>query len=84
MEDSAARPGLPSAAPEFTEEARSRLFGRATLAGPPDMMVSKLLEMREAAGMSVEFVARSYFPTLEYPAQIELMTQLAEEVSIHV
>jgi hypothetical protein len=34
--------------------------------------------------MPVEFVARSYFPTLEYQAQVELMQQLAEEVAPRV
>jgi hypothetical protein len=46
--------------------------------------VESLLELREKAGMPVEFVARSYFPTLEYPAQVELMQQLAEEVAPRV
>ena len=40
--------------------------------------------MRETAGVPVEFVARSYFPTLDYDAQVELMQQLAEEVAPHI
>jgi len=32
----------------------------------------------------VEFAARSYFHTLDYDSQVELMQQLAEEVSPHV
>jgi hypothetical protein len=43
-----------------------------------------LQALRERAGIPVEFVARSYFPTLEYGAQLELMQQLAEEVAPRV
>jgi hypothetical protein len=32
----------------------------------------------------VEFVARSYFATLDYEAQVELLQQLAEEVAPHL
>jgi probable F420-dependent oxidoreductase len=84
MEASATRVGPPPSAPPFREENRSSLFGRATVAGTGEQIVSYLHEMREAAGMPVEFVARSYFPTLSYEEQLELMQQLAEEVSVHV
>jgi hypothetical protein len=57
------------------------VLGRSTIAGPGDQIVTQLNEIREAAGLPVEFVARSYFHTLEYVAQVELMQQLAEEVS---
>jgi hypothetical protein len=43
--------------------------------------VESLLDLREKAGVPVEFAARSYFATLDYQAQVELMTQLAEEVA---
>jgi hypothetical protein len=46
--------------------------------------VETLLELRQKAGVPVEFVARSYFATLDYEAQVELMTQLAEEVAPRV
>jgi alkanesulfonate monooxygenase SsuD/methylene tetrahydromethanopterin reductase-like flavin-dependent oxidoreductase (luciferase family) len=84
MEASATRSGPPPAAPEFTEEHHERLFGRATLAGPPDQIVSSLLDLRQAAGVPVEFVARSHFPTLGYSEQVELMQTLAEEVGAHI
>jgi hypothetical protein len=32
----------------------------------------------------VEFAARSYFPTLDYGRQVELMTLLAEDVAPHI
>jgi alkanesulfonate monooxygenase SsuD/methylene tetrahydromethanopterin reductase-like flavin-dependent oxidoreductase (luciferase family) len=81
MEASATRSGPPPPAPPFDEARRERVLGRSTIAGPGDQIVTQLNEIREAAGLPVEFVARSYFHTLEYVAQVELMQQLAEEVS---
>jgi probable F420-dependent oxidoreductase len=84
MEASANRPGPPPPAPALTEEDRGALQRRATIAGSSDEIVESLLQLREKAGMPVEFVARSYFPTLEHQAQLELMQQLAEEVAPRV
>lgn len=84
MEASASRPGPASAAPTFDPSKRASLYGRSTVAGTPDQMVAELNEIQEAAGLEVEFAARSYFPTMEYDAQVELMQQLAEEVAPHV
>jgi probable F420-dependent oxidoreductase len=84
MEASANRPGPPPPAPALTEADRGALQRRATIAGSSDEIVESLLQLREKAGMPVEFVARSYFPTLEYQAQVELMQQLAEEVAPRV
>jgi alkanesulfonate monooxygenase SsuD/methylene tetrahydromethanopterin reductase-like flavin-dependent oxidoreductase (luciferase family) len=81
MEASATRPGPPPAAPELTEADRSALLRRSTIAGSSDQIVETLLELRERAGVPVEFAARSHFPTLDYTTQVELMTQLAEEVA---
>lgn len=84
MEDSADRPGPPPAAPELTEDKRDRLFGRSTVVGTPDQIVSTLQEIRSRAPLPVEFVARSYFATLSYEDQVELMQRLAEEVAPHL
>jgi probable F420-dependent oxidoreductase len=84
METSATRPGPPPTAPDLTEERRESLHRRFTIAGSSDEIVSTLLDVREQAGMPVEFVARSYFPTLEYDDQVDLMRQLAEEVAPHL
>ena len=81
MEASATRPGPPPPAPELTEADRGALLRRATIAGSSDQIVETLLELRERAGVPVEFAARSHFPTLDYATQVELMTQLAEEVA---
>lgn len=84
MEASATRPGPPPAAPPFDESKRERLYGRSTVAGTGEQIVDYLNETREAAGLEVEFAARSYFHTLDYDDQVELMEQLAEEVAPHV
>ena len=84
MEASASRQGPPPAAPRFDESQRERLYGRSTLAGTPDQIVSSLNEIRESSGLDVEFAARSYFHTLDYADQVELMEQLAEEVAPHI
>jgi alkanesulfonate monooxygenase SsuD/methylene tetrahydromethanopterin reductase-like flavin-dependent oxidoreductase (luciferase family) len=84
MEDSVARTGPPPPAPAFDHSKRDRLYGRSTAAGTPEQIVESLLGIREEANLPVEFAARSYFPTLEYDAQMELMHRLAEEVSPYV
>lgn len=84
MEASATRTGPPPPAPELTEGDRGALLQRATIAGSSDQIVETLLDLRERAGMQVEFVARSFFATLHYEAQVELLQQLAEEVAPRV
>ncbi|HEU5112871.1 MAG TPA: LLM class flavin-dependent oxidoreductase, partial [Acidimicrobiia bacterium] len=81
MEASATRSGPPPAAPELTEADRGALLRRATIAGSSDEIVDSLLDLRDKAGIAVEFAARSYFPTLDYDSQVELMAHLAEEVA---
>ena len=81
MEASSTRP-LPAATPPpFTGSDDELLTGRTASAGTPDELVDVLLDIREQAGVPVEFVARSHFPLLEYEAQLELMQQLAEGVA---
>ncbi len=84
MEASASRPGPPPPPPDLTDEMRGKLTGRFTLAGPTEGMVSTLLDLREKAGLPIEFAARSHFAMLEYQDQVELMQQLAEEVAPHL
>lgn len=81
MEASATRSGPPTAAPPFDQSKRDSLYGRSTVAGTSEQIVDSLNEIREAAGRPVEFAARSYFHTLDYGDQVELMQQLAEEVA---
>jgi alkanesulfonate monooxygenase SsuD/methylene tetrahydromethanopterin reductase-like flavin-dependent oxidoreductase (luciferase family) len=58
--------------------------GRAVYAGTPDELVSALLDVRQQAGVPVEFVARSHLPLLGHDAQVDLMQELAEGVAPHV
>lgn len=83
MEASATRSGPLPAAPEMRGDHAS-LPGRFNLAGESERLVSTLLDIRERAQLPVEFVARSYLPTLEYQQQLELMQQLAEDVAPHL
>jgi probable F420-dependent oxidoreductase len=84
MEASATRRLPPPPPPPLTDEGRERLRRRSTIAGTTDQIVDSLLDIRRRAGMPVEFVARSYFPTLGLDEQIELMGVLAEGVAPHV
>ncbi len=84
MEASATRP-LPVVTPPPFERADEDLVtGRATFAGPPEVLVEALLDLRRHAGVPVEFVTRSHFPLLELEPQLDLMAQLAEGVVPHV
>lgn len=84
MEASATRSGPPPAAPEFDMSKRDRLFNSSTVVGTGEQIVEELLEIRESVDVNVEFAARSYFHTLEFGEQVELMQQLAEEVAPHI
>ncbi len=84
MEESARRPLPPPEAPPLDPERRDRLFGRSTIAGTGEQIVEHLHEIRDRAGMPVEFVARSHFATLPYDDQLELMERLATEVAPHI
>lgn len=84
MEASATRTTALPDPPVYDPAQRERLLGRSTLAGTPEQIVASLHDIRESARMDIEFVARSYFHTLPYDEQRELMQRLAEEVSPHV
>ena len=74
----------PVAPPAFPGTDEDLLRGRATFAGTSDELVDALLALRRRAGVPVELVARSHLPMLEFGAQVEVMTQLAEDVAPHV
>jgi probable F420-dependent oxidoreductase len=84
MESSATRPGPAPEAPELTDAGQSALRRRSTIVGTPEQIVERLLDIREKTGIDVEFAARSYFPTMEYGQQLELMEILASEVAPHI
>jgi alkanesulfonate monooxygenase SsuD/methylene tetrahydromethanopterin reductase-like flavin-dependent oxidoreductase (luciferase family) len=81
MEASAMRPAHPVPAasrptPEEEEGLRS-----VALVGPPDLIAQRVRATAEAAGRPLGFVARSYFPELDFGAQQEQVHRLAEEVA---
>ena len=84
MEASATRPLPPPSPPAFTGSNEDLVRGRATFAGSSDEIVEALHDIRDQAGVPVEFVARSHFPLLEYDAQVDLMAHLAEGIAPRV
>jgi len=84
MEASGSRPLPVAVPPPLTSSDEELTRGRATYAGTADELVEALLDIRRRAGVPVELAARCHFPLLEYGAQVELMTQLAEGVAPHV
>jgi len=84
MEASATRSLPPRVPPSFDGPDEDLTTGRATYAGTSDEIVEALLEIREQAGVPVEFVARSHLPLLAYDAQVDLMGLLAEGIAPHV
>ncbi len=84
MEASAVRSLPPASPPPFDRPDDSLLKRRTKHAGTTEELVEALLGIREAAGVPVEFAARSHLPMLDYAAQLELMEQLAEGVAPHV
>ena len=84
MEASAVRSLPPVSPPPFDRPDDSLLRRGTTHAGTTAELVDTLLGIREQAGVTVDFVARSHLPMLEYDAQLEVMQQLAEDVAPHV
>jgi probable F420-dependent oxidoreductase len=83
MEASASRPGGPVPIPPPDPERVGR-FARTLLVGSGDLITEKLLEVQAAAGVPVDFVARSYFPTMSAEQQRELLGRLGTEVLPHL
>lgn len=84
MEASATRFGPAPEATPLTERTRDSLRQRSVIAGTGSQIVERLLEIRERAVLDIEFSARSYFSTMPYQQQIELMERLAMEVGPHL
>ncbi len=84
MADSAARTGSIRMAPPLTASELDARRHTGAHVGPSEHIVEELLALRERVGVPVDFVARSYFHTLEYPEQLELMERIAEEIAPHV
>jgi len=84
MEASATRSGPIRFAPPIDREELSRSLHTDALVGSPELIIERLLNLRDQAGVPVEFVARSYFHTLEHARQRELMQRVAEEIGPHL
>jgi probable F420-dependent oxidoreductase len=82
MEPSVTRTGAPPPAPGL--ENAEEMMRDAAVAGSPDEIVSRLRDIRARTALPVEFVARSWFPTLIHDQQIELMERIAQEVAPHI
>ncbi|MFQ5948392.1 MAG: LLM class flavin-dependent oxidoreductase [Acidimicrobiia bacterium] len=83
MQSSAARVGDIPAAPPLDGETEQRL--RSTvLMGTGHEIAARVLETRAAAGVELEFIARSYFPGMPFGQQTELLHRIAEEVMPHL
>ena len=81
MEASASRtPGPVPSAPPLDTITEAALCSRS-LVGPPDLIAAGVLTMQEAAGVPLQFVARSYYPGMPYSQQAEQVHRLAEEVA---
>ena len=84
MEPSATRSGQVKYAPQLSEADEKSLRWRSALVGPSDQIVEELRSIRDRIGVPIDFVARSFFPTLEFDRQLEIMQRLAEEVGPHL
>jgi len=84
MEPSATRSGQVKYAPQLSEADETSLRWRSALVGPSDQIVEELRSIRDRIGVPIDFVARSFFPTLEFDRQLEIMQRLAEEVGPHL
>lgn len=83
MDASARRTAALRAPPKLPDDRRESIR-RSTLLGPADHVVQRLLAIREASGVPLEFVARSYFPTMPHAQQAEIVEWLAQEVAPHL
>ena len=84
MEPSATRSGQVKYAPQLSEADEKSLRWRSALVGPSDQIAEELRSIRDRIGVPIDFVARSFFPTLEFDRQLEIMQRLAEEVGPHL
>ncbi|NNF69581.1 MAG: LLM class flavin-dependent oxidoreductase [Acidimicrobiia bacterium] len=82
MEASAARPGLADI-PPLDEDTEAGLRS-AALVGTGADIADQLTEMRSRLEVPIDIVARSYFATLPYEDQLDVMARLATEVMPHL
>ncbi len=81
MEASASRPPGPVPAPPPMDAATEQALRSNVMVGTAEQVAARILEIREAAGVPFEFVARSYFPNRSFSALEEQIHQIAEELA---
>ena len=79
MGESANRPGGPTVPPPL-DPAQAERLGRRALIGTGEQIVQRLGELEDAAGVPIDFVARSYFPTMSREQQLDVIGRLASYV----
>jgi probable F420-dependent oxidoreductase len=83
MNASATRSGPLGVAPPL-DEAGAAKIREISLTGPSELIVERLNEVKDRAGVPIQLVARSHFATLPHARQVEIVDRLAEEVAPHV
>lgn len=84
MEESTTRSTPVPAAPPAPEDAAEKVRSRGVTVGSSEEIVDTLSSLRERSGVDLEFVARSYFSTMEYGPQLDLLGRLATGVLPHL
>jgi probable F420-dependent oxidoreductase len=82
MEDSATRTGPIVATPLLTEERRAEVSS-PILGGSGEAIAAALGEIRSAAGVPIEWVARSHFSDISYERQADIAEAIATQVVPH-
>lgn len=80
MEPSASRSGELPSPPPLSATAEEKLR-TATLLGTGADIAEQVAAIRRSAGVDLDIVARSYFPTMTFDEQAEVMHELAQEVA---
>lgn len=81
MEASARRDGMLQPPPPLEAEAEERLR-KASFVGPPEHLAEQITALTSDLDVDVEIVARSYFPTLTYGEQDEVLEELADVIPL--
>ena len=66
------------------DPAQAERLGRRALIGTGEQIVQRLGELEDAAGVPIDFVARSYFPTMSREQQLDIIGRLASDVLPHL
>jgi len=81
MEASATRAAGPIPSPPPMDAATERSLREAVLLGTAEQVADRILSIQEAAGIPLDFVARSYFPDRPYAALGDQIHRIAEELA---